>query len=339
MNKEKLDKLKDYYKEGLTIIGLNDLEEIPCHERYFLNYLGKSLTNNENNLTIIDAFSSLINKTEHIDCFLKNNLSLEEIKLSKVYSNILLLENFMMKRHLPKSLGKIGYFSSLKNLVTEKDRTTFITSVLEESREPIIIYSSGYSNLKKEIDYDGKNIPKDYNYTLNKINSKKVLNKVIYGVERNFYNILSINDTSDIYVLNILVPNTLEEINNLVISFNTALYNLCCKYNLTYIDRNIINNNIKSLKDEILSAIYVNKFIDPKFQIKEYSDYTYNSKGILGVVDKILADWREVQKKAIEKEGHEKEHLLDIAKLHKDEYEALDRVQKVLIKRKKNISL
>ena len=65
------------------------------------------------------------------------------------------------------------------------------------------------------------------------------------GVERNFYNILSINDKSDIYVLNASIPNTLEEVKNLVISFNESLYNLCTKYNLTYIDRNSIDNNLK----------------------------------------------------------------------------------------------
>ena len=279
-----------------------------------------------------------MNKTEHINYYLKSNLSIEEIKLSNVYSTVLTLEKFMVNRHLPKALGKIGYLSTFKNLVNMDDDITHITSVLEEASSPIIIYSSGYSNLKREIDYDGVNTPKNYDYTLSKIKSKKTLSNVMKGIERNFYNILSINDKSDIYVLNAPIPNSLEEIKNLVISFNDSLYNLCTKYNLNYIDRNVTDNTCKSLSEEILSALYINKFITNKHQIREYSDYSYNSKGALGVMDKTQSDWREVQKLALEKEGYEREYLLDIARSHKDEYDVFDKVQKVLTKRKKRYS-
>ena len=218
-----------------------------------------------------------MNKTEHINYYLKSNLSIEEIKLSKVYSSVLSLEKFMVNRHLPKALGKIGYLSTFKNLVNIDDDTTYITSTLEEASSPIIIYSSGYSNLKREIDFDGVNAPKNYDYTLSKIKSKKTLSNVMKGIERNFYNILSINDKSDIYVLNAPIPNSLEEIKNLVISFNDSLYNLCTKYNLNYIDRNVTDNTPESLSEEIISALYINKFITERKQVREYSDYSYNT--------------------------------------------------------------
>ena len=342
MDKEKLAKLRDYYKDELTIIGFNDLEVVSNASSFFkkslLDYLRDILRSEEVEPTIIDCFSSLMNKTEHINYYLKSNLSIEEIKLSNVYSTVLTLEKFMVNRHLPKALGKIGYLSTFKNLVNMDDDTTYITSVLEEASSPIIIYSSGYSNLKREIDFDGVNLPKNYDYTLSKIKSKKTLGKVIGGIERNFYNILSINDKSDIYVLNAPIPNSLEEIKNLVISFNDSLYNLCNQYNLNYIDRNITDNTPKSLSEEIASAIYINKFITERKQVREYSDYSYNSKGALGVMDKAQSNWRELQKLALEKEGYEKEYLLDIARSHKDEYDVFDKVQKVLTKRKKRYS-
>lgn len=342
MDNDKLAKLRNYYKDELTIIGFNDLEVVSNASSFFkkslLENLADSLRSEEVEPTIIDCFSSLMNKTEHINYFLKSNLSLEEIKLSNVYSTVLSLENFMIKRHLPKALGKIGYLSTLKNFVNMDDDITCISSVIEEAASPIIIYSSGYSNLKREIGFDGVNNPKDYDYTLNKIKSKKTLSTVIGGIERNFYNILSINDKSDIYVLNAPIPNSLNKINNLVISFNDSLYNLCTKYNLNYIDRNVTDNTPESLSEEIISALYINKFITERKQVREYSDYSYNSKGALGVMDKTQSDWREVQKLALEKEGYEREYLLDIARSHKDEYDVFDKVQKVLTKRKKRYS-
>ena len=342
MDSDKLAKLRDYYKDELTIIGFNDLEVVSNASSFFkkslLDYLRDILRSEEVEPTIIDCFSSLMNKTEHINYYLKSNLSIEEIKLSNVYSTVLSLEKFMVKRHLPKDLGKVGYLSTFKNLVNMDDDITHITSVLEEASSPIIIYSSGYSNLKREIGFDGVNTPKNYDYTLSKIKSKKTLSNVMKGIERNFYNILSINDKSDIYVLNAPIPNSLEEIKNLVISFNDSLYNLCNQYNLNYIDRNVTDNTSKSLSEEIISAIYINKFITERKQVREYSDYSYNSKGALGVMDKAQGDWREVQKLALEKEGYEKEYLLEIARSHKEEYDVFDKVQKVLTKRKKRYS-
>ena len=342
MDSDKLDKLRAHYKDELTIIGFNDLEVVSNASSFFkkslLDYLADILRSEEVEPTIIDCFSSLMNKTEHINYYLKSNLSLEEIKLSNVYSTVLYLKKFMLNRHLPKTLGKIGYLSTFKNPVNVDDDVTCITSVLEEASSPIIIYSSGYSNLKREIGFDGVNNPKNYDYTLSKIKSKKTLSNVIGGIERNFYNILSINDKSDIYVLNAPIPNSLEEIKNLVISYNDSLYNLCNQYNLNYIDRNVTDNTPKSLSEEIISAIYINKFITERKQVREYSDYSYNSKGALGVMDKAQGDWREVQKLALEKEGYEKEYLLEIARSHKEEYDVFDKVQKVLTKRKKRYS-
>ena len=342
MDSDKLARLRDYYKDELTIIGFNDLEVVSNASSFFkkslLDNLADILRSEELEPTIIDCFSSLMNKTEHINYYLKSNLSIEEIKLSKVYSTVLSLEKFMVNRHLPKALGKIGYLSTFKNLVNMDDDTTYITSVLEEASSPIIIYSSGYSNLKREIDFDGVNTPKNYDYTLSKIKSKKTLSNVMKGIERNFYNILSINDKSDIYVLNAPIPNSLEEIKNLVISFNDSLYNLCNQYNLNYIDRNVTDNTSKFLSEEIISAIYINKFITERKQIREYSDYSYNSKGALGIMDKTQSDWREIQKLSLEKEGYEREYLLDVARSHKDGYDVFDKVEKVLTKRKKRYS-
>lgn len=88
-----------------------------------------------------------------------------------------------------------------------------------------------------------------------------------------------------------------------------------------------------SLTSQIADAIYDNKFVNPKVQTKEYSDYSYNSKGALGMMDKTLYNWRTSQREAIGKEGYEQEHILEVAKSYKNEYDVFDKVHKVLTKR------
>ena len=87
LDNEKIEELRQYYKnDGLLIVGLNDSQGVNTTSTFFkkglLEYLAAALTNEELTPEVIDAFSLTMNKTEHIDYFLKNNLSLEEIKLS-----------------------------------------------------------------------------------------------------------------------------------------------------------------------------------------------------------------------------------------------------------------
>ena len=82
MDEDKIKKLTDYYKnDGLTIIGMNDSQGVNTTSTIFtkglLEYLGEILTTDELNPTVINTFSLLMNKTEHIDYFLRSNLNLE----------------------------------------------------------------------------------------------------------------------------------------------------------------------------------------------------------------------------------------------------------------------
>ena len=82
-DREKINKLIDYYKDnGLLIVGLNDSQGVNTTSTFFkkglLEYLTNALTSDQLTPEVINAFSLTMNKTEHIDYFLKNNLSLEE---------------------------------------------------------------------------------------------------------------------------------------------------------------------------------------------------------------------------------------------------------------------
>ena len=224
MEKEKLKRLTDYYKnDGLTIVGLNDSQGVNTTstilKKGLLEYLASSLKTEELDPTVINAFSLLLNKTEHIDYFLKGNLSLEEIKLSRVYSVVAALEKVMTDVHLPKALGKVGYLYKVCAIPKKGDANIHITTSLKEAKEPIVIYSSGVNNLMREVgnnpfsiskDYKDRDKRPNYNYTLDKVNDKNTLDSVIAGIDENFYNLLSINARSDIFALGSYTPASLR---------------------------------------------------------------------------------------------------------------------------------
>ena len=60
MENDKIDKIKDYYKEGLTIVGLNDSQGVNTTSTIFrkglLEYLGSKLTTDELEPLVINAF-------------------------------------------------------------------------------------------------------------------------------------------------------------------------------------------------------------------------------------------------------------------------------------------
>lgn len=322
MEKDKIDKIKDYYKDGLTIVGLNDSQGVNTTSIFLkkglLEYLGSKLTTDELEPLVINAFSLLMNKTEHIDYFLKANLSLEEIKLSRTYGVVAALEKVMRNHHLPKMLGKVGYLYKVCAIPKKGDAKIYLTSALEEAKEPVIIYSSGANNLMREVgnnpfaiskDHKEKDKRPNYNYTLKKVNNKNTLNKVIKGIDRNFYNLLSINDSSDIYALGSYIPASLRNdemkiFQDLILEYNERLTSLCDRYHITYINTNEIGNRYnnskanfhvntkgeKVLAETILDAIYDNKFNKPKKEIGFHETFRSTDNGPRDVIDSLWLD-------------------------------------------------
>lgn len=289
MEKEKIKRLTDYYKnDGLTIVGLNDSQEVNTTSTIFkkglLEYLASSLKTEELDPTVINAFSLLLNKTEHIDYFLKGNLSLEEIKLSRVYSVVAALEKVMTDVHLPKALGKVGYLYKVCAVPKKGDANIHITTSLKEAKEPIVIYSSGVNNMN-------------------------TLNNIMDGIDRNFYNLLSINARSDIFALGSYTPASLRSddmkiFQDLILAYNERLASLCNSYHITYINTNEIGNmynkskanfhiNTKgqvALAETILEAIYDKRFTSSSKKEEFSGEFEISGNGPEDVIDSLLLD-------------------------------------------------
>lgn len=363
---QKIEKLINYYKDkGLLIVGLNDSQGVNTTSTFFkkglLEYLAAALTSGKLMPEVINAFSLTMNKTEHIDYFLKNNLSLEEIKLSQIYSVISALEKVMTDIGLPKFIGQIGNAYRLIYTPRKGDENVKISTSLKQVQEPVMIYSSGVNDLMREVGanpfgikgvYKARDKKPNYYYTLEKTNNPETLKKVMDAIERNYDTILGINPNTDIYTLGAYIPKSLqsEEMNifrDLVIAYNEELLNLCKQYGITFVDTeevgkkyNNSENNFhistaghNALANYILGYMYHNKFKLNNSVKKEISNsIEIANKGAEGVIESTTFDYEQSYKKAMELSDYPKERELAIADEHKRETEVF---QKVLLRRTK----
>lgn len=363
---QKIEKLINYYKDkGLLIVGLNDSQGVNTTSTFFkkglLEYLAASLTNRELTPEVINAFSLTMNKTEHIDYFLKNNLSLEEIKLSQIYSVISALEKVMTDIGLPKFIGHIGNAYRLIYTPKKGDENIKISTSLKQVQKPVMIYSSGVNDLMREVganpfsikgDYKNRDKKPNYYYTLEKINNYETLKKVIDAIERNYDTILGINSNTDIYTLGAYIPKSLqsEEMNifrDLVIAYNEELTSLCKQYGITFIDTEEVGkkyNNSESnfhistaghnaLANYILGYMYHNIFeANNVIERKNISPIEVTNSGAQGVIESTSLDYEQSCKRANELSGYASQREIAISDEHRREIEIF---QKVLTKRSK----
>lgn len=360
MEKQKIEQLTDYYKDkGLLIVGLNDSQGVNTTSTFFkkglLEYLAASLTSKDLKPEVINAFSLLMNKTEHIDYFLKSNLSLEEIKLSQVYSVVSAFEKVMTDIGLPKVIGQLGNVYRLIYTPRSGDEDIKLSSSLESANEPVLIYSSGVNNLMREVGSNPFSAPKNYKnrdktpyhyYSLDKATNPETLKKVIDGIDRNFENILSINPDTDVYTLGAYIPKSfqnegMEFFIELVIAYNDALQNLCKQYGITFVDTEEVGkkyNNSESnfhvstaghnaLANYILGHMYENKIVFKNSEkINIDTDFEFSDNGSKGVIDSVSIDFEQSYNHAMELSGYAKQRELAIANEHIREKEVFQKV-------------
>ena len=294
--------------------------------------------------------------------WIKNNLSLEEIKLSQIYSAVSALEKVMTDIGLPKFLGKVGNVYKLIYTLKKGDEKVNIATSLKNTKEPVMIYSSGVNDLMREVganpfgikaDYKNREKKPNYYYTLDKTNNPETLKKVIDAIERNYDTILGINSKTDIYTLGAYIPKSLqsEKMNifrDLVIAYNDELINLCKQYGVTFVDTEEVGKNFNNseinfhistaghnaLANYILGYMYHNKFeINNSYKKESNSSIEIiTNKGVQGVIESTIYDYEQSCKRAMKLSGYHKERELEIADEHKRETEIF---QKVLTKKTK----
>lgn len=345
-------KLGDYYKDkNLLIVGMNDIQCTKATnyiEKNLLQYLYDNLKSANIDPQVIDCFSMLLNKTEHIEYFLKNNLSVEEIKLSNFYSFLESLKKMFTDINMPAILAQAGNLYKKKWATYDNDKNIHLTDSLVNSDEALVIYSSGSSDLMREIginscslNHDYRTLMKNgnYDYMLKKIKDHSTLTKVLNFVEINFESILSLNEKADIYVLSSSIGNNLKCADAIVLKefigeYNELLKNLCELYNLKYIDTNkyyLPNKEFdqKKIADDIIKDLYKEK-IDLVKTDNFHSQYeqTYRNIGVEGVICDIIGDYKNASNEVIGLDGVARRHQMDIVSSHEREIQVLKKVVK-----------
>jgi len=373
---EKVVELRNYYKEdGLSLIGLNDSQGVITTGAIFKNSLlkelGAILRNEDLDPVIFDAFSLLLNKTEHVDYMIMNNLSLEDVKLSQIYSARTsiekverdILNSLGINIKLPNFIKNIGMIYKLAYPIQEEDSKLFIGDMLRDSKEPTVIYSSGPNNLMREMannpfaiskDYRKKDETPNYYYSLEKAKDKRTLEDVLLEIKSNFDTMLSLNNNTDIYALGAYVPKSLEKeelkiFKDVLEEYNEKLRTLCRNYRLTFIDtRNIGNNFNKSeanfhlnpeghrhLAHSIIDSMHKRKIVDKTTPIAitpNFYDLPSRESNIEGMINNISLDQIITVIRSEELSGYPKEVQMNIVSEHERE---MDVLKKVLEKRSK----
>lgn len=352
---------KYYQDKGLLLVGLNDSQGLNINSNFLkkdlLDNLASLLTTNEFKPDVINAFSLLINKTEHINYLLKANVSIEEIKLAQLYGAVSAFEKVARDLKVPTNLSRLANVYKLVYKVKENDKNIHITTALQNANEPTIIYSSGTNNLMREIDSDPFSIKKQYKlkdiypnyyYIQSKAKDPKILTKVFDGIRSNFDNLLAINSKSDIYTLGAYIPKSLEKedmqiFRDLIYKYNETLNEICKSYQINYIDTNQVasdhiykENNFhidsyghKTLANYILLRMYQQKilFKKPIRNIKE-NQFIIDNKQAEGVLESIKLDEFESRIKSFKMGGYEKAHQIKIEKEHAQERQVFEKVLK-----------
>ncbi len=359
---EKIKKIREHYRDnGLLIVGLNDSQGVNITSHFLkkgvLECLADALTDEKLKPMVLDAFSLIMNKTEHIDYFLKNNLNLEEIKLSQIYGAVVALEKVMSDVGLPKFLGQVGNVYRLTYAPKKGDEKINISTSLKEAYEPIMIYSSGVNDLMREVganpfgikgDYKARYRRPNYYYTLDKVSDPETLRKVMDAMRRNYENILGINQDTDIYTLGAYIPKSLqsEEMNifrDLVIAYNEKLKDLCKEYGITFVDTgevgkkyNNSENNFhisaaghNALANHILGHIYHNKFeSNNSFVLQNIKPFEITDGGVQGVIEALSQDHEQSLETAKTLVGYAGERELQKADEPKREIGVFQKIKK-----------
>lgn len=359
----RVEGLKDYYKKNqeLTIIGLNDSQGINTTnllKKNLLEFISDKLKDEETRTTVIDAFSLMFNKTEHINYLLRSNPNLEEIKDLQVYGMVSALEKAFGDFHMPRSLGKIGYVSRKLRKHCDENKDIRLTDTLRDSKEPIVIYSSGANDLMRECWNNPLKIRKDYKkqneayrYAVDKF-SMPTVKKVLDRVDENFNNILSINDKADIFALGLYIPKSMqgdemEVFNNVIRIYNCFLKELCKKYNIEYVNTEFVaSRNNKSQKNfhittdghdylanKIIELLYNRKYRSSGFVLPELTDFKAGKNGLYEILVDLKRDRQDAIKEGIAAMDFD-DTAYEVAVEKRREIERqIDVVEKTLMKR------
>lgn len=253
INNLEVNNLIEYYlkKGGITLVGLNDSQLINVINPYSkgsFDLLVNTFKKHNVPTTSINIGSSFYNKAEHAQAIIEEDLTITEIYLLNSYSFLAAYS---------KVLSDLGLPFELPNAFERLIRPSFDIKNAENrrlsdflSQQPVIITSFVANNFMRAVannpwaivkDYKNKDKTINYNYTLSKIQDKKVLEGIIELTKRTYDTILS-RTNGNIYGIGFFLPNGMVKEEGLRIFsefvdiYNDAYSNLCKTLGVNYVD-------------------------------------------------------------------------------------------------------
>lgn len=315
-----INDIKGKYNNDIVIFTMNDSQginlNIGFYKKSYPEYLEESL-----GAKLVDSSSLLYNKTSHIDMVLDNNLSLGDVKrvnnkgARAAFEKIAIDINKSMLQGLFGTVGEKVFGSS----VNEEDNSVYITDLLRNTKQPIVIYSSGANNIMYQANFNPNSVCRDANgdftenylYAKKKLSDEETINKVITGIEDNFKHILSINQSAKIIALSIYVPSSFEDddysiLRDAIKDYNKKLEELCRRYNIGFINEEelgrIYNNSkfnfhIDEVGHKELASLLVDEIsnnLDEEPMIVQ-DNYPYSTNGLAGYYRDLVEEIEKVE--------------------------------------------
>jgi len=248
-----MNSIERFKDKPVLMVGGNESIGVPCavlgkDKKGFMEIVANKLKEDGIDISLVDMFSMFVNKNWHIDEVIKHNLTLEQIKNMKKASIRVNRQDFFNKLFLPKSLEDL-------DKICFWDKITSIADLIRLYENVVMFYQSGSNNLMYEMQASPINAVLDKNMrqrALLLMKDDKTIKKVISKMDRNINNLLSVNNSMELYVLSLYVPKLFSMLSkhsdefktmvDFIYRFNDAVESLASSNMVDYIDITSVGN-------------------------------------------------------------------------------------------------
>lgn len=244
------------------------------------------------NTIAIDCGSLALNKQHNVSEFLKNNLSVAEIKATQLSS----LKS--VRKDLITRLAIARWYDNFYH-IDEVDSNIRISDTIKNSKNCNVVLSAVANDLMASvwanpISIAISNLPFSSDYSSKRFDilykDEKLKNSVVDGLKRNVEEVLGINDKAKICLLGIFVPNILpKKYEEIIYEINKKVEEIAKNYKQNFADINDVKSrlidfhpnaeNFKIMCEKVYEALK-----NTQEEKIKCDDFHYSDRGLEGMI-------------------------------------------------------